>query len=72
MTPAAQWEQTYDRAVRFAKVVLVTAKDWQDAQHALADDKEFGPWIADAGDELGLCQDIIREAEKQLEDALPY
>jgi hypothetical protein len=38
-------EDTRERAIRFAMEVLRTAKDWQDAQHALAEHTEFGPWL---------------------------
>ena len=65
-------EDTRERAVRFAMGVLRTAKDWQEAQHALADHAEFGPWIAAQGNEIADCQAIIREAEERLGADLPY
>jgi hypothetical protein len=58
--------------VRYVKVILKTAPDWQAAQHALAEHGIFGPWIADAGDDLALCQSIIRDSEEALGEALPY
>ena len=63
----------YDDALRYTVSVLRHAKDWQEAQGALADHPRFGPWISESGaDEISLCQQLIREAEEILGDALPY
>ncbi len=56
------------RAVDYVRDVLRTAGDWQEAQHALADHDEFGPWIVAAcgGDEMAqivMCQTLISRSE---------
>jgi hypothetical protein len=62
-----------ERAIRFAMDVLRAATDWEEGQHALADNDEFGPWLErDYGDSLDEVQAIIREAEKRLGVDLPY
>ncbi len=61
-----------ERAVTYAASVLRRAKDWQEAQHALADHATYGPSLTGQGDPLAEAQAIIREAEEHLGDALPY
>jgi hypothetical protein len=48
--------------------VLQSATDWQEAQHALADHANFGPWLRESypDAEVNACYSIIREAEKRL------
>jgi hypothetical protein len=60
---------TYTRAVNFTVAILRRAKDWQEAQDALANHYVYGPWIEDTaeGDEIAFCQQIIRDAEEILE-----
>jgi len=57
------------RAVGYVAEVLRTAEDWQEAQHALANHDEFGPWIVSecGGDEMAqvmMCQTLIGRAEE--------
>jgi hypothetical protein len=66
-----------ERAVAFVAEALSGARDWQEGQHALADNDEFHAWIAQECDgdgiaETAMCQDIIRKAEEKLGDRLPY
>ncbi len=64
---------TQDRALAFAKSLIMKTKDWQEVQHALADHDEFRTWLEETyGDDvLGGVQSIIRKAEEQLGDKLP-
>jgi hypothetical protein len=57
------------RAVSFAKDEIMRATESQEVEVALANHDEFGPWL---GDDLGLCQSVIREAEKSLGDRVPH
>jgi hypothetical protein len=57
------------RAVDYVASVLSTAGDWQEAQHALADHDEFGPWIVaqcdgDEMEQVAMCQRLIGKAEE--------
>jgi len=59
-----------ERAIDHVVEVLRTAHDWQEAQHALADHPEFGPWIVTqcGGDEMAevtMCQALIGHAEER-------
>jgi len=59
-----------ERAIDHIVEVLSTAGDWQEAQHALADHDEFGPWIVAecGGDEMAevaMCQALIGHAEER-------
>lgn len=60
----------YEHAVSYAAMVLVTAEDWQQAQHMLADHPEYGPWLSAGGDPVGDSQAIIRDAEARLASRL--
>ncbi len=60
-------------AVNFTVYILRHAKDWQEAQHALADHPTIGPWLRGcfASDSIIIeVQSIIREAEERLSDDL--
>lgn len=46
-------------AIQFMAGVLLTASDWQDGQHALANHKRFGPWLEDGNDPVADAQGII-------------
>jgi hypothetical protein len=61
-------------AVSVAMGALRRAEDWQDAQDALANHVTVGPWLRGTfgADVLSEVQSIIREAEEQLGDELPY
>lgn len=64
-----------ERAIRYTMGVVLRVTDWQDAQDALANHDEFGPWIEGIGDGIDACavaQDIIRKAEDRLGDRVPY
>jgi hypothetical protein len=61
-----------ERAIDYAAGVLRAADDWQEAQHALADHDEFGPWIVAecGGDEMAqvtMCQALIGHAEERIQ-----
>ena len=69
---------TYNRrvAVVYVKTVLLNAKDWQEGQHAMADHPTIGPWLRgayhDDDDRIPVIESIIRTAEDELGDRLPY
>jgi len=57
-------------AVEYAARVLDGAEDWQEAQHALADHDEFGPWIVarcggDGMAQVTMCQALIGRTEER-------
>ena len=60
-----------ERAIRFAMGIIMRSTDWQEAQHALADHDEFGPWLDSDGDGASKAQSVIRRAEGRLGDKLP-
>jgi hypothetical protein len=64
----------YEQGVRYAMTVLVKAKDWQEAQHALIEHDRIGPWLlgVHGDDAVEEIQSIIHEAEERLGDRLPY
>jgi hypothetical protein len=77
MTATKFVAQYHDRMVRFTMGVLRNASDWQEGQDALANHQAFGPYLRDLyGDDDGAIitemQNIIREAEERLGEALPY
>lgn len=62
-----------EQAVRYTAGVLRYASDWQEGQHALAQEDRFAPlWCGDDLADLAEAQSIIREAEERLGDELPY
>lgn len=65
-------EMIREDAITFAARVLTDAKDWQEAEHALADHAVFGPHLEIGGNPVGEAQSIIREAEQRLSEAGVY
>ena len=69
-------ETTREDAVEFAMAMMPDVRDWQEIQHAMADDDRIAAWVeAEAGGDLhaiiGVCQSVISEAEERMGNALP-
>jgi hypothetical protein len=63
----------YEDAITYAVSVLrrPESKDWQEAQHALANHPTLSPWLRSRqldGDDLAEIQAIISEAEARIAD----
>jgi hypothetical protein len=61
----------HEAAIRFTMSILRRAKDWQEGQHALTDEDRFAH-LFNGDDDIEIAQNIIREAEERLGNALPY
>lgn len=67
---------TREDAVRFAMAEIQRSTDWQEVQHAMADDSRIRAWaVAEAGGEDGdlvsVSHSVISEAETRLGSKVP-
>lgn len=68
----SSYDQHWHNAVLFAETIILGARDWQDVQDALANHPVHGPWLRRNPDPLVQAQGILREAEDNLGDRVPY